>query len=680
MKITLKWLREFLPEEKNLSKERVSDALISLGIEVEKAHQSLEEEHVFEIALTPNLGHCMSIYGVARELSAVFQTPLSFPTSISKEPRGQFSVTLDWENAEVPLFSVYTKLSLTHTSLPPFLEKRLSTCDISTSGFFDALKEYSIHSCGIPLHILDLENIQGPLRIAPATQNMSIEGISVCQNALLIFDQQKPVALAGICEFPSAKPKDQEALLLSIYIPPEYVRPAIKHSGVRSSGAKRMERGIDAQFMKQAISYTTKLFASVDSGLNYTAITSSGLSPKTQEPILCRLDKINTTLGTNISYQEAHSYLERLGFALSKNTKDQVLICTPPSYRYDISNEIDLIEEVGRLYGFNNIPDKPIIYSHSPKGNDEEFLFQEKIRHALLSIGLQEIISCDLISPEQASLLQGYTHSSEDELISVLQPSSQFQSILRPSLYSGLLSMAAFNHARQIQNMRVFEVGRIYKKEKHFVEMLSCGFLLSGKRYKEHYTNSSDKYDFFDLKGIAEELFKALNSHNVEFVPSVEKFLQTHQQAHIFLGKQRVGILGKVPPRVLRQLQLQQDVFFAEIQLSAIEPLLTPLSKIQKLYPFPGVERDWTITLPKKFHLGALLQAFSDTHPLLQKTSLQDIYTDEAVGTNTHNVTVRMTYRSREKTLNHSTIKKAQEEVMQKVAKKLDLRVPLEDA
>lgn len=640
-------------------------------------------EPILEISVTPNLGHCLSMIGIARELGAQQKMTVHIPQASPREDDSkpiekQIQVILEAEDA-CPRYSARYLYNVAVGPSPEWMKKRLEGAGLKSINNIVDIGNYVMLETGQPLHMFDAAKISGgKIIIRKAAQEgefTTLDG-ALCKypaSTLLINDEKGPLAIAGVMGgLDSAITPETKAIVIeSAHFDPATVRRSSKQTGFRSESSYRFERGTDIGGVVDALNRAAWLVSDLAGGTAAKGIIDkcpAGIHPRI---IPCRIDRANALLGLTLSQNEIRELFVRLGMSISKETTG-LLHVTVPTYRNDIRVEIDLIEEVARLYGYNNIP-RPLVRHTSATFPDAPiFTFENLVRSFLLQEGLQECVTCDLISPEQSSIAEKQGIGN-DTIIPVLQPSSVDRSVLRHSLLPGLLQVVKLNQDQGVFDVAAFEVGKIHFKEKdQFQEQLMASVVLCGKNRPYYFNPQPADWDFFDLKGIYENLFSHLRLPPFHFVPSHLMAFHPFRQARISFKDQITGTIAEIHPEVLRSHGIKQRVFFAEIDLHDLFPLCKRDWQVQPLPSFQGSERDWTLTLKDQMPIAELFSAIrGSASPLLSSFFLLDIYKSEQLGKEKKNVTIRFSYRDPAQTIAMETVEKEHAHLMQRVAEKI---------
>lgn len=634
---------------------------------------------IFEISLTPNLGHCMSILGMGRDIAALMDQKVALPniTLLSKHESSEVKVTLDdQENCHR-----YTCRKMSGVQVgpsPDWLKKRLEFSGIRSINNIVDVTNYVMLELGQPLHAFDAKKIEGnTLSIQSTSSPISFETLDgekrkVPENILMIHDRDKPVAVAGVMGGANSEVGEEtaEIILEAACFNPSAVRRSSKALNMRSESSARFERGVDIEMVPVALDRATQLILKLCPEVKVYEKVDVYPKKQVRKNLTLRLNRVNQLLGTQLSLSEVESFLNRLEMDVSGN--DVALAVTVPSYRNDIHGEIDLIEEVARVYGYNNIKKREARVVNSPLPHAPIYLMEKEVREALIGAGLQEFLTCDLISPELSELCLE-KHLGEKEEIAVLKPSSVDQSIMRMSLLPGLLQAVKHNFDRKNHDLAAFEIGKIhYKEGEHFKQRLTGAVLLTGKKAPHFWGEKPGEVDFFDLKGILENLLLHFHIQESTFEPAGLKSFHPGKQALFGVKESQVGVLGEVHPDRLHRLGIERKVFYAQFDLHSLMSLKQDERKMVPLPQFPGSERDWTVTLQKDLPLGSLIKLFKAfPSKLLKQSLLLDIYESEKLGKDKKNVTFRFVYRNDRQTIEQPQVDKEHARLLSYIEQKV---------
>jgi len=622
---------------------------------------------VFELSFTPNLGHAQSVLGVVRELAASYKLPFTMPhAALQETARG----TVEIETSPLcPRFSCRIMKGVKVAPSPAWLQTRLILCGMRPVNNLVDAANYVTLELGLPLHIYDYDTIVGDLIRVHATEAPctveTLDGVKreAPVGTLLVSDAEKPLALAGIMggQSSAVTEKTCNILIESAVFDRAAIRKASRLLDLKTDASSRFDRGVDGGSTATVLTRVSQLILELAGG-EVCPLVDHYPAPCKPRTIALRGKRVNTLLGLHLSESEIIDLLQRLDMKVDPNGEIQI-----PSYRNDIQIEVDLIEEVARLYGYANFPKPHPAYSSGVLSSSPLFVIEQHFRSRLLQEGLQECVTCDLISPGENARTQEVGMPSAS-ILRVLHPRSQDLSILRTSLLPGLLKVAHHNFNHGEENLALFEVGKIhFKKEETVLEPTCAAILLTGLSRPSHFDRKPFPFDFFDLKGMLENILAPLS---LEFSPSHLHTLHPWRQAEIKVGTITIGTLGEIHPTLAAHYDLHGRPLFAELNLSDLLPLLSQEKKFQPFSLYPSSFRDWTISVPTLFpykELAALIQSCSRVPFTLIDSFSQD--------ENRKNLTLRFVYQSKEETIDAETITRAHEKLMQAVAEKLAHRI-----
>lgn len=638
---------------------------------------------VFEISLTPNLGHCSSLIGVARELSAATSTPYRLPEAHLVEDKSLATekfIAVDVENQTgCPRYACRVVRDVTVGPSPDWLKKRLEASGLRSVNNIVDVTNYVMLELGHPLHAFDADKLQGnTLKIKNAKQGEKFTTLDnkervLEERDLLIYDKERPVAIAGVMGGLDSEVTDstKNLVLEAAVFAPGAIRRTSKRLGLMTDASKRFERGCDPNVLILALDRAAALIKQVAGGNVSQGVidVASKLFPKKQ--IVCRLNRINKLLGVHLSVSEVENIFSRLEFVSKWDGSDAFLV-EAPTYRNDIQEEIDLIEEVARTYGYDNIKKAATLYQSSTIPHSPMFLFEGEIRSRLIAQGLQEFLTCDLIGPSLLKVVHG-TEDLDNSWVKVLNPTSIEQSVLRTSMLPALLQVVKYNWDHQNHEIAGFEIGRAHFKDgEGYREQSLAAIVLSGKARPAHWDEKPKNFDFYDLKGIIENLVAELKI-DVTFKSSKLPMLHPGRQSSIYAGTLEIGSFGEIHPAVQRSLDVPQPILFAEINLHDLMQMRpTADTRMQPIPIYPGSERDWTITLPEATPIENVMKAIGSVSTrLLEKVSLLDIYRSDKLGKGLKNVTLRFYYRDLSKTIAQEKVDGEHSRIVENVSKSI---------
>ncbi|MBN4066529.1 phenylalanine--tRNA ligase subunit beta [Simkania negevensis] len=683
MKVPLSWVREFISFD--LPIEAVVNYLTMTGLEVDSCI-SEGDDHILEISLTPNLNYCSSIYGVARELAAVLNKQLneqavSLLENGSQTTDSLASITVACPEA-CPRYMARMITGIRIAPSPVWLQNRLTASGIRTINNVVDITNYILHEFGHPLHAFDYDKIAGgKIHVRQAEEGevfLSLDEIqrTLPASAILVCDMGKPIAIGGVIGGANTEVTNAtvNVLLESAYFHPTNIRKTSKAIGLQTESSKRFERGSDPNQLLASLDRAAQLICKLAGGeitRGAIDVSTTIFSPKA---ISCRISRTRQVLGDARAASEAESIFTRLNFK-TVHTDKETLLVTVPTYRVDITSEIDLIEEVARLYGYNNIQKGKGKYTYTSLPHNTTFLFERETRHHLLEEGLQELLTCDLIGPALLGKVYGDLEE-EDSFVRIINPTSTDQSILRTSLLPALLQVVKDNIDRQNHSLSGFEMGRIHYVEKgKYLETPMAAVLLTGKKASSHWSSSPSPVDFYDIKGLIENVLRKANVEDARFIRSGNKTFHPGRQCNINIHNHDIGIIGEVHPDLLARCDINQPVFFAEISLTALMATPKGSCMMTSLPSYPGSERDWTITLDERLPIQTLFDSIASVNsPLLAKVFLKYIYRDKKIGEGKKNVTFSFFYRDVKSTVSQEKVDLEHSKMIAEVLQKIGIK------
>ncbi len=653
-----------------------NDGILELPLAMQTGADALALlwDPVLELSLTPNLGHCMSALGIARELSAAWQMPMQ-PQSHKSTQTSKSTFTAIVDHTLCPR---YMAQAVEHVQIQPspfWLVRQLKAAGIEPKNNVVDVTNYIRLKTGQPLHAFDAATLRAQtIRVASSESEMTFAGLdgqthTVPVGTVLIYDAERPIALAGILGGKETAVSDatKSIVLEAAVFDPLLIRKSAKQMGLRTESALRFEKGVDPAGVAAALEEAVQLIQEIAQGKPEIGRIDCFPHARPPRTIACTPAKINRILGTHLSQHEIESLLQRLRFQCRAH--EERLDVTVPTDRFDVSQEIDLVEEVARLYGYNHIARGPSRFTTTDIPHDPEYLFETELRQRLTQLGLQELLTCDLISPKMAAVAPELMASRS--VLRVLHSKSEEHSILRPSLLPGILQVVKLNHDHKNEHMRAFELGRLHVNQngKPF-EPLALAIALSGLNAPHHWSQTARELDFFDLKGLVENLLGFLRISGVHYAPSEHMSFHPGRQANVHVDQRCIGSIGQLHPALLAKIGIDQRVYYAELDAHLLQSLKGPAPKSATLPQFPASERDWTLPLEERTPIARIFDAIRSAHcPLLEHVELIDLYT----GNEKRTATFRFVYRDAAKTVSFDEVESAHAALLQEVLAKTNI-------
>jgi phenylalanyl-tRNA synthetase beta chain len=654
------------------------DSDLNAGLPLKEALQ-LEQDFVFEIALTPNRPDASCHIGVARDLSAVTGKPLKNPYRdlAETEPSGSLKPKISIEIQDKEKCHRYAALMVENVEIsdsPNWLKNRLTSIGLRPINNVVDATNYVLHEVGQPLHAFDYDLIRGNMITVRSFDSekefTTLDSITrkVPPQSLFICDGEGPVAIAGIMGGENSEVNENTSTILieSAWFEPSSIRKTSKHLALQTDSSYRFERGVDPELQLKAAKRAAELIAELSGGTVIEGYDDvHPVSHQTQSVDL-RISRLNRVLGTEISFAQASEILNRLEFVTSEKD-DDTLNCEVPSFRPDIAREIDLIEEVGRVYDYNNIPRPTSAPFIAPEPLSDLERFQQNVCNAARSLGYKEISTNTLLSEKEAALL-----SDEDQQIRALNPVSRENTTLRTHLEGGFLKSVAYNLNRNAETLRFFEIGHTFQKGEEGTwvdgvnEEIHLLFGLCGTASPESWQGEARAYTVFDLKSDLESFLNQLG-----LADKYRSKAETNHTLTYSVENRVVAVLKRTAAEVLKGFDVDQQTFTAEINLSALFDLNSGSSDVryQPVSRFPVFEFDAAFVVDKSVRAGTLMETIQkEAGKTLHTVSVFDIYEGENLGNDKKSIAFRLTFLDSNKTL---TIKDV-EPVVQKIVRSLE--------
>ncbi|TAK75082.1 MAG: phenylalanine--tRNA ligase subunit beta [Gammaproteobacteria bacterium] len=615
MKCSESWLREWVNFD--LTREKLSDLLTMAGLEVESV------EPVFDISITPNRGDCLSVRGIAREVSALTRAPLTPVAITAIPPASQETLPVTLSEGCPHYVGRIIRHVKADKPTPAWLQERLQQCGVNSISPIVDVTNYVMLELGQPMHAFDLGKIkQGIIvRQSKAGEKLTLlDGSEKVLDAetLVIADQEKVLAIAGVMGGMESGVTSltHDIFLESAYFTPTTIARQRQYYLLNSDSAYRFERGVDPTIQREAIERATQLILEIVGGEAGAIIeNTSEADLPAQRKIKFSPEKIEKILGFSIPTKEVEAIFKALNFKYD-SLSGQV---TTPSYRFDLSLPEDLVEEIARLYGYDKIPVQPIkadLRTHHAAENAPD---THPLRLALSHQGFHEIISYSFVDKKLQALLDPQEVPRE-----LVNPITADMAVMRTNLWPGLVNTLLYNKSRQQQRIRLFEMGMCFLTQ----EQLKLGGLVTGLAQQEQWGVPAREVDFFDLKGAIEQLYP------FTFKPDTHPALHPGQTAGIYAQNQQVGIIGALHPTVTQALDLPCKVFVFELDLTWLRTALQKLAHhhVQEISKFPEIRRDVAILVNQSIPSKDIQDTISKvTGDWLKDCFVFDVYAGKGV-------------------------------------------------
>ena len=670
-----------LCSEKELKLSEETEGILELAKEISLGEDlsSFYADPIFEISLTPNLSRCLCALGIARELSAITKKKVKLPKILFQESKAekiQDNVKVIVEDPDLcPRYSCRLMKNIKMTTTPDWLKRRLLSCGMRPVNVIVDIMNYVMLETNQPLHAFDFDKIENKTIIVRKNEKpipffgLDGEERTLPEEAIVIADDKKALALGGILGGASSAvdQKTQNILLESAYFNPVSIRKACKKLNLSTESSQRFERKSDPNGTLFALDRAVTLIHEICGGELIKGCIDQKKEEFSSLQLECRIDRTNKLLGTQLSLNEISDIFKHLEFHIKRKDENTLLV-EIPTFRNDVLREIDLIEEVARIYGYNNIEKKKPLYHSSPSSENLIYHFEQKAKQILMKQQLQEFLTCDLIGPHLTKSLHGFHPSL---MIDVLHSKSIEQSILRPTLLASFLEIIRNNNDFSTHNIRGFETSRIhFKKDDQYIEQLMASIIMTGSFLPPHWSSKEKEVDYYDIKGILENMLKELGIEKYQFKISTFPNFHPQRQAQLFIGKAEIGVVGEIHPSTLEYFDIKKRVYFSEVNLELLLEMSRKEIKVKPLSAFPSSERDWTFTLPLKEDVEPILDKINEIKSFkLEKVKVLDLYINPQK-TDVKNITLRFIYRDSKKTLSFEEVEKEHNKILNKLREK----------
>ncbi|WII91946.1 phenylalanine--tRNA ligase subunit beta [Kingella negevensis] len=612
------------------------------------------DDAIFTLKITPNRTDCLSIKGIAREVSALTQcefNPIQI-NHIATQTTQKQAIQIDAPN-DCGRFISRVILGVNATAASPdWLVQRLERSGIRSISPLMDIGNYVMLEIGQPMHVFDADKISGSLHVRRAKNGevldcLNEKTVTLADNTLVIADEQQALSIAGLMGGAASAVSDEtkNIVLEAAWFNPLIISGKSRQYGFGSDSSFRFERGVDSELQRDAIERATELVVQICGGEMGEIMEVLGDLPaaKTVEVRTARVEKV---LGVSIENQRIETILQHLGLQPEK-TADGFRV-TAPSFRYDIEIEADLIEEIARVYGYENIPDDytsgKLAMLKLPENRHSRFGVYQK----MAARGFQEVVSYAFVDEQWE---QDFANNQDP--IRLQNPLAAQYAVMRSTLMGGLIEILQNNLNRKQNRVRVFEIARIFRKENNqFVQTERVGGLVYGSALPEQWGEKSHPVDFYDLKADVETL---LRGKNAAFVKAEHSALHPGRCAAIVVDGANVGIIGELHPKWTQKYDLPQAPLLFELDMDAV--LATEKVRYQAVSKFQAGRRDLAFVLPENVAFADLQAALGQVNnPIIQGIELFDVYRGAGLPENHKSLAVKISLQDMNATLTDETV------------------------
>lgn len=673
MKASYRWLRELI--DFPYSAEELAFRLTMSGTEV-KALDEIHDDCIFELEITPNRPDCYGHWGLAREISAIMRVPwepqLKQP---NRKSDGDGGVIIKVETQACPRYIGRLIEGVKVKQSPEWLAKRLSNLGIRPISNIVDITNYLMLLTGQPMHAFDADKLGRTVIIRQAIDGepiKTLDGIErkLDETIMVIADENKPVAIAGIMGGIGTEIDEntKNVFLEVAYFDPVSIRRARKKLEISTESSTRFERGTDPNIlpvvsdmscaMMEEIADASKIYGPVD--IYQTPI----------KPILVTLTeaKLKNLLGVTIPREDTKKILVCLGLNIKAANSDSV-IYEIPTYRPDITREVDLVEEVARIYGFDKIPEDIRAKGEMPAKKPDDFKFINFIENVIAGLAFQQVMTDPLVPMKVARIF------AEDKLVELANPLSEDYCVLRPNPLPTAISVCARNLNRGFEGVRIFEIGQGYCYiDDKISEPIYLVIVAGGQNAPVHWSGRTHKTDIYDIYGALENFAERLNIQ-IEYKNIDISFAEKGTGASILADGENIGFAGQLGKDIWNIFELKQPVFFAVVKIGKILKYFVANKKVKPFSRFPSVRRDIALIVDESILGGEVLNFAKEIAPDAEKMGFFDVYRGKPVPDGKKSLGMYFVFGATDRTLTDEEVNTKFFEIVQKMCEKFKAKI-----
>ena len=645
----------------------IFDKEYTLGEDV-KTIMELDDD-IIEFEITPNRPDCLSIIGMARETAATFGSEVKLPDVRVEEEVDHISDYINSIEIETDKCNRYYARTIKDVKIEPsplWMQVRLMEAGIRPISNMVDITNYVMLEYGEPLHAFDVDKLEDKrIIVRQAHEGEIIKTLDEVERKLgsediVIADGKNPVGIAGVMGgFDTEISKDTKNVLLEgANFNDKSVRLTSKKFNLRSEASTRFEKGVDPNLSEVAVDRACQLIEEVGAGRVVKGNIDVYKNIKTESEITVRPDRANKILGIDISEEEMVDYLNNLG--IKSEVKDELIDSIIPTYRLDLKMEVDLIEEIGRLYGFHNIKSKPLVGVLTRGEKPYERQIEDKAKTILKELGLNEVMTYSFISPKAYDKINLSEENPLRNYIKLINPLGEDYSIMRTTLIPNMLELLSRNYSRGNKNCYLYEIGNIFiPREMPIKRLPKERKLISFGLYGEK--------DFYFLKEVIDKMLARLGINGAEYIKEKENpSFHPGRTAKIILDGEELGIIGEIHVDVAENYEIKDRVYIASLDFDKIIESTNLDIKFKSLPKYPAITRDIALMLKRNIPVGDLEKVMKKHgENLIEKIELFDIYTGDQIPEDMKSVAFSIVYRGKDRTLRDSEISEIQDAIIE---------------
>lgn len=639
-------------------------------------HYMQYDDEVIDFELTANRGDLLSMLGMAHEVGALYNRPVTYPENqpnVLKENVNDV-MTIDVQTENCPIYLGKIVKDVVIKESPEWMKERLMASGIRSINNVVDISNYVMLEYGQPLHFFDQDRLGDKVIVRMAEENETLKTLDGQERTLktsdiVIANDKEAVALAGVMGGLSTEVEmdTKNIFIESAIFEPIHIRYTAK-SILRSEASSRYEKGIDPNRTKEALNRACYLLEKYADGKVYDGILTHDTTKKDDKKIEITLDKINAVLGMKLKKEEVIDVFTRLGFQTEE--KGTTMVVSVPTRRLDISIKEDLIEEVGRIYGYEHVQGTlPVLESKEGSYSKKE-LFIKGLRQRLQGLGLTEVITYSLVKKEDVSK---YTNFQNEDIV-LLDPLTEDRKYLRKSLIPSLLNVWEYNTSRNQKNVAIYESGNIYYKEQdEYVERPMISGLLYGIGTNNLWQQEKIVVDFYYVKGIIENIMKYLGLNNrYSFdTKNLPKEFHPGRSCALLIDREVVGYFGQVHPT-----ECKKEVYVFELDVLKIMSHKVRMMKYKEISKYPAIHKDLAFIVDQKVTSKEIMDVLKHIGGrMVTHIDVFDVYTGENVGENEKSIAYSITFEDATRTLTDEEVMKVFNKMIAEVESKLNAKV-----
>lgn len=635
------------------------------------------EDWVFEIGITPNRPDCTSVLGIAREIAALQRRRIKRPeiSYVEEETKAEDLTSVRIEDPKGCRRYAAGLIRDVRPGVSPFwMRYRLHLAGVRSINSIVDVTNYVMLEMGQPLHAFDydllVENRIVVRRAGQGEKFQTLDGRThdLSSEHLMICDGGRSVALAGIMGGMNSEisSKTKNVLLESAYFDPVTIRRGAKSLGVSTEASYRFERGIDLENVDRSLRRALALIQEIEGGRIAKGIVDNYPSPYSAVRLRLRVEKTNRYLGTSLKGGEMADILRRLEMEVEEGGKDELWV-TPPSYRVDITREVDLTEEVARIHGYNLIPVTTPAVRGSDLGRESLSVLKERVDCIMLGMGFNEVISYSFIPDQYPDLVGAAQDSRLRAFVRILNPITNEQAVMRTSLFPGLIGAVKNNLSYDEKDLRLYECGKVFisSMEGSLPEEIPCmAGVMVGLFERKTWYGDERSCDFFDVKGAVEGLLEGLGVEDEVFRRGTsDPAYDSNESVSIVYGGRVIGRAGRASSTMEKAYGFESTpLFLFDLDLEGLQTVLKKERRVRPLAKFPPVYRDISIIVDKNVESGKIADIIMEEGgDLVESVRLFDLYVGKQMGPNEKAMAYRICYRSKTGTLEGASVNRIYE-------------------